>query len=542
MVKAIEKYPFLILFILVAIMLLPSLDHLKVSVMEVRNFITAREMLSDSNWILTTMNGEPRYEKPPLPTWITAVFGLLFGIKNVFALRLSGVIMVWIIGVYTFLLSNRILNNKRHSFNNSLIVVTSFYVLGIIIEAPWDIYAHGFMLIAIYHLYLTYTTNKKTDIIIAILFIACSVLSKGPVSPYALLLPFLLAYVLVFGIKNRFLWKTILTLVSGILLGALWFIYARMADAEAFLKIASIETSNWSSYQLRPFYYYWSFFIQSGIWTIPAFVALLYPYLKTRVSNLKAYRLSFYWTIFAVILLSLVPEKKSRYLMPVLIPLAINTGFYVQYLITHFKELKRKAETIPVYFNFGLLGFIAVLFPLEIYIFSRDEFYQNKYLILILSPILLLIGCSIFYALYSKKMLQVFNLTVVLFVTIMLAVVYINPAFTIKNENYQSIVNLEYETDKENIKIYFLDEIAPEFVWHYGYIIPRIQNTTGAYKFPNTKKFGVMVNNEMLIEEGDFVENYTITKKEVFDLNTVNSNSRRYRPRLVSHYYIFERK
>jgi len=80
MIKTIEKYPILTLFILVAIILLPALNKFRVPIMEARNFITAREMITDGNWILTTMNGGPRYEKPPLPTWITAVFGLLFGI------------------------------------------------------------------------------------------------------------------------------------------------------------------------------------------------------------------------------------------------------------------------------------------------------------------------------------------------------------------------------------------------------------------------------------------------------------------------------
>ena len=35
--------------------------------MEARNFIVAREMLTEGNWLLTTMNDVPRYEKPPFP-------------------------------------------------------------------------------------------------------------------------------------------------------------------------------------------------------------------------------------------------------------------------------------------------------------------------------------------------------------------------------------------------------------------------------------------------------------------------------------------
>lgn len=41
-------------------------------IMESRNLVTAREMVHDGHWLVPTMNGELRLEKPPLPTWITA--------------------------------------------------------------------------------------------------------------------------------------------------------------------------------------------------------------------------------------------------------------------------------------------------------------------------------------------------------------------------------------------------------------------------------------------------------------------------------------
>ena len=44
-----------------------NLDALFVNIMEARNFATAREMLDDGNWLLTTLNGEPRYQNHPYP-------------------------------------------------------------------------------------------------------------------------------------------------------------------------------------------------------------------------------------------------------------------------------------------------------------------------------------------------------------------------------------------------------------------------------------------------------------------------------------------
>ena len=183
MINTIEKHPILSICALVLIMLLPNLETINVTIMEARNFITAREMVNDGNWILTTMNGEPRYQKPPLPTWITAVFGYISGLKSVFALRFPAILMIVITGVFTYLLSNKLLQNKQHSFINALIVVTSFYVVGITIEAPWDIYTHGFMLVGIYYMFQLFNSNSnKIYIALASLFIGFSFLSKGPVS------------------------------------------------------------------------------------------------------------------------------------------------------------------------------------------------------------------------------------------------------------------------------------------------------------------------------------------------------------------------
>ena len=87
----------------------------------------------------------------------------------------------------------------EHSLINALILITSFYVIGITI-APWDIFTHGFMMIAIYYLFLYLKVKQKLEThSLASLGIAASLLSKGPVS--TLLLPFIIAFSF-FNYKN----------------------------------------------------------------------------------------------------------------------------------------------------------------------------------------------------------------------------------------------------------------------------------------------------------------------------------------------------
>jgi len=236
MLRKIESNPILTIVIVVLLMLCINIDVLDVTIMEARNFITAREMITDGNWLLTTMNGEPRYQKPPLPTWLAAISGLLFGIKNIFALRLPGILMVIITGVASYILSKKLLNNTSHALINGLITITSFYVIGIIIEAPWDIFTHGFMLVAILNLFLLFEkqSNYWKHTLIAGLCFGLSILCKGPVSLYVLLLPFLIAY----GVSYKYkhfrpkLFSVFSFIIIAFLVGGWWFLYVRIEDPE----------------------------------------------------------------------------------------------------------------------------------------------------------------------------------------------------------------------------------------------------------------------------------------------------------------------
>lgn len=539
MIKLIEKYPIASLLLFVMVMLGFTIDAIPVSIMEARNFISAREMLTDNNWILTTMNGEARYQKPPLPTWITAFFGMLFGIKSVLALRWPALLFLASIGISTYLISKKLELSKSHSLINGFIVLSSFYVIGITIEAPWDIYTHGFMLMALFQLFIM-LKQQKTNLLnslLFVLFIAGSVLSKGPVSLYVLFLSFAIAYAIALKPKGHLLHflKLLSLLIFGIVLGGWWYMHVRIADPETFAAIAARETSNWSSYNVRPFYYYWSFFVQSGLWTIPAFISLLYPYLKSRVTNLKAYRFSFFWTIIAVVLLSVIPEKKSRYLMPVLIPLAINIGFYIEYLIREFKNLKDKRETIPVYFQFGLIASIASLFWV-IWFFSSSVLSGTVLVRFIVTAIvLLIIGVTIFKNLKSKNIKNVFYLVIAFMLSVGLFALPIAETHT--TTDYKPISELQ---DK-NLNLYHLDYVAPEMIYNYGDKIPSLKTDEG-YNIPIEKTFHLLTRTKQPDTIEVLSKLYKMEFIDTYDLNRASKDSKSYNKRLFNHLYKLTRK
>lgn len=545
-IKTLERNPITTICLFTAIMLLPHLSTLQVSIMEARNFITAREMVTDGNWLLTTMNGEPRYEKPPLPTWLTAISSVAFGSSNLFGLRLPALLLVMVVGCFVYLLSKAMLKNPLHSLVNALIVLTSFYVFGIIIEAPWDIFAHGFMLVAIYYLFLLFRSNKHVwrNTLLASLFVGFSLMSKGPVSLYALLLPFLLAYGFTYkyGHLKPKLMPLLVALFLAIVFGGWWYIYVRIYDPEVFIAIAQKETGNWTSYNVRPFYYYWSFFIQSGLWSIPAFIGLLYPYLKKRVINIKAYQFSLLWTLLAVVLLSLVPEKKSRYLMPVLIPLAINTGFYIEFLFRKFKEMHKKSETVPVFFNFGFIALVGILFPIAGYFLLKNHLSGSWGYYLAGSIVLPLTGISLMVQLKKRQMKEVFFLTVLTF-GLLLSALSFTFSDSLTNPENDPFDSLNTFAVQKKLKVYGYEYVPPETIWHFGDKIPIIKSDSTQLNFPNEETFILVAPLENKLKEDSLIRaRYDIEELGALDLNLIQPDFRDFNPRKASNYYLLHSK
>lgn len=119
---------FAFLILVSAILLLSGLDKIDVNIMEARNFISAREMVQNKEYLLTTINNEPRYQKPPLPTWLTAASGSIFGFDSLFGLRLPVVAITLLLVILFYRLSRLLGLEVVLSMNNGLILITSFYI------------------------------------------------------------------------------------------------------------------------------------------------------------------------------------------------------------------------------------------------------------------------------------------------------------------------------------------------------------------------------------------------------------------------------
>ncbi len=532
-----KKYTFW-LFLVCVLVFASNLDVVYVNIMEARNFISAREMLTNSNWLHTTLNLEPRYEKPPLPTWLNAIAMAIFGKTNLYGLRLPAIIMAIILIFSSFKLMNLVVRNHFHALVSSLILATSFYIVFSGREAQWDIFAHSFMMLSILYVYKTLKKNKPQyqNALLAGFFMGLSILSKGPISLYALFLPFVLAYAVSHHFKGFFkqLKPIFLAMILAVIIGSWWIIYIYITDAQSLRSIAVKETVAWSNRNVRPWYYYWNFFTQSGLWAFFALIGLVYPFIKSRVANIKAYRFSIIWTVSAVILLSLIPEKKPRYLLPVLIPLALNTSFYLNYLVTKAKNLPRYDKLIAN-FGFGLLALICFALPLLGLLKYRQILSEHPINFGLVLMVLFSIGVILIKSLWQSNYKKSFFASVALMCSIMLFGLPLLKSFY-NNPNFKNISQVKQLPQMQSVPVFVKGYIAPELLWEYGEPIDTFKDIDEVSPLDT---LGLITQDSLPIA---YKKKYHIILKDHYDLNYMVNKLGKGNSRLLTDFYILEKK
>lgn len=436
--------------------------------MEARNFVTAHEMVHDGHWLRTTMNGAPRYEKPPLPTWLSAGTGSIFSFDNLAALRFPAAASALLLVLYFFKITELLTANRKVAFISSLVLAANYTVIYVGKRANWDIYSYSFMVMGLYYFALALKERRSAaNFVAAGLLFGLSVLSKGPTGPYVLFLPFFGAYLLTRKIPSRKVWlQMMLCAAVAAVVGLSWYFYIYMADGDTFISIMEKEALARENRDVKPFTRYLSFPVHTGVWALFSVVGLFFPYLKKRIKKPSQYMFFFYWTVFSLVLLSLVPSKKERYLFPMMIPLAATTGFLFQYIFTA-ENLKRYEKNIYKGF-YAMLGIIALTASVGVFYLPKGE---------MLYRILFSFGMAasgIWILLNSFRSLNFENafygVLAMMLVTGLSGMPLLDRMFS-GNPELRSLTLLK----QQPLKLYTFDEYAPEVWFRYQSVLPAIQ-------------------------------------------------------------------
>lgn len=483
------KYQLFILLLICGLNFFTNNQYLDPDIMEARNLITAKEMVQKGNWFNPTMNDYPRLAKPPFPTWINGFIAKYYPVTELSIHRIPGALIGTFMVIAIFFIARVLFRDSLLPFFSGCIAASSYYIILMSRQATWDIYCHALMTGAICFLLMGWSrrTNFYLWHIIAGILMGLSFLSKGPVSFYALLLPFLASWTLFVDrsvFKNN--WKAILLCtIICLIISLSWPFHLYNINPEGLLKTINSETEAWSNRHVRPFYQYWGFWSHIGIWSTFALAALFYPYAKKRIPD--NYKFLFWWTMLVVILLSIPAEKKERYLIPVLVPLSILTGSYIFYLYNAWKknELSLSDKNI---IRFTTIALILVCAIIPTYLFLES----NMRFLMILTSIV----CFILFAVFIFSLFK-FNLRYLLIAIIILMTSFsilmipqVNSLFIYKNPQYESLSKLK---DRSLYQYKFFSPfVNPKQILQLGKSVDTLHILDGIIDTPDEEQFVVI--------------------------------------------------
>jgi 4-amino-4-deoxy-L-arabinose transferase-like glycosyltransferase len=190
-----------LLLLACALLLLPSLGLYPLFDVDEGAFSEAtREILQSGDWLSTTLNGVPRYDKPILIYWLQAVSVTALGL-NEFALRLPSALaaLAWIAAIVGFAAPRL---GTPTALLAGWIAATSLGVTSMSRAATADALLNALLAMTMFDLWRHLDSGDRGALRRAYLWIALGVLTKGPI---AILIPFAASLVYCASMRR---WRT----------------------------------------------------------------------------------------------------------------------------------------------------------------------------------------------------------------------------------------------------------------------------------------------------------------------------------------------
>ncbi len=316
---------------------------------EVRTVICAREMIASGNYLIPTLSGEPRFRKPPLPYWLIS---LTTQLNNGRITNTSSRIPSVISGMFVLLLTwwwalqLKADGNPKPALLSPLILgmIPLFFLDVRSSEA--EILLCFFILSASYFFWKASTTSEISGkyLLLAYLFIAGGVLTKGPL---ALIMP-LLPYIMIRkkSFFKEWKWHAIGLMLAAIPVGV-WVlaVYAYYPESiRIFIKELFVKRFGGDAKHAEPFYYYLILLLAQFI----VFIPILFSAVQKTFKNKPEYRFNLYFILLNLFWLSVMSSKQRHYVIPVLPHLSIVLGSW----------LSEQAEKDWAYKYFSVISYI----------------------------------------------------------------------------------------------------------------------------------------------------------------------------------------
>jgi 4-amino-4-deoxy-L-arabinose transferase-like glycosyltransferase len=137
----------------------------------------AKTMVLRNDYVQLFAYGTDWLDKPHFPFWVSALSFKFFGI-NTWAYKLPGILFMLMGAGYTYLLAKE-LYNKPVALWAVLILLSSQHIILSNNDVRAEPYLTGLIIASVYHFYIAYTRNSFSQLVLASLFAACAIMTKG---------------------------------------------------------------------------------------------------------------------------------------------------------------------------------------------------------------------------------------------------------------------------------------------------------------------------------------------------------------------------
>lgn len=171
----------------------------------------ARNIAQSGNFTDLTYHGADWLDKPHFPFWAVAISFKILGV-NTIAYKLPALLFFFMAVVYTYKLAKKFYGDET-AIIAILILLTAQHSVMSNTDVRAEPYIMGLLMGAVYHFYIVKERFSMTDVLLASVFTACAVMTKG----IYLLIPIGTAiigdYLFKGNIKGVFHWKWLLAFI-----------------------------------------------------------------------------------------------------------------------------------------------------------------------------------------------------------------------------------------------------------------------------------------------------------------------------------------
>lgn len=489
---------------------------------EAKNSTAALEMMQNDEWIVPTVNGELRTDKPSLHYYFMILGYKIFGVNPLGARFFSGVMGLLTL-LITFLFTNKFYN-KKTAFLTGLILITSLHFSYEFHLAVPDPYLIFFTITSIFCFYIYKLKKSRFFWLLFYVSIGFGVLTKGPI---AIALPGgIIFFYLIF--TGQFNWKTIwniqpfLGLFISLLIAAPWYYMVGVATngdwIEGFLFKHNISrfTETMEGHH--------SFFVLPLIFTFVGllpFSVFIISSFKNIIKNRKSEKLNFYLLIgslFIVLFFCISQTFLPNYTLPAYPLIAILIADYLN-------KVKFKALNSPLI----VLIILSLLIPIAAYLGIKQDASISELTIYASLFLMMPAGVIISYYFYRKGSENwIYILSSGFIATFLLVQFVLMPLADQENPVVKTKDQLK------NQKVYYYKRLNASYYFYLDRPIPKLETEKDIrdkldlkepFYLITRKKYAERIDNKAgmkrIFQQKDLFEGH-VTTIYYFDVNTLS--------------------